>query len=88
MTNVHEVTRPAAAVTGPTAPRSAHDLAEARLHGRLADRAVRREAAGWSGTLGDADMTRLASIIEKLLLPRMLRAYRPSDGLPLERCLD
>jgi len=88
MTNVHEVIRPAAAPSAPTEARSAQDIAEARFHGRLADRAKHRESSAWSGTLGDADMTRLVSVIENLLLPRMLRAYRPSDGMPLKRCLD
>lgn len=88
MTNVHEITRPAVAVSAPTAPRSTRALSEAGFQDHLADQVERREASAWSGTLVDADMTRLLSIIEKLLLPRMLQAYRPSDGLPLKRCLD
>lgn len=57
------------------------------MHGRLAELTKRRESSAWGGSLEDADMTRLVSVIENMLLPRMLRAYRPSDGLPLERCL-
>lgn len=87
MTNVHDVSRQAAAPAARSAPRPAHENAEAQLHGRLAEITERRESSAWCGSLEDADMIRLASVIENMLLPRVLRAYRPSDGLPLERCL-
>lgn len=58
--------------------------AEAALHNRLVERDRRRAgSATWSSTLNAQDLACLLSVIERQLLPSLIRSYRPAKRKPL-----